>query len=76
MELLMPRNRNYISQSFALTEAQLDWLTQYCAQVSMQLNTKISVSIVIRMLVDDFIQQRTSADTSALVRDDDDDTEL
>lgn len=64
------RNRNYISQSFSLTEEQLQFLEVYCARATEKLDTRITMSEVIRVLIDNFIEHTAigTADTVPMLR--------
>ena len=64
------RNRNYISQSFSLTKEQLQFLEVYCARATEKLDTRITMSEVIRVLIDNFIEQTNigPADAEPMLR--------
>lgn len=51
------RNRNYISHSFSLTEYQLQDLDRYCKVLSKKLNARVTMSEMIRALLDNFLDQ-------------------
>ena len=49
------RNRKFISQSFAVTEQQLTALEQYAQYASTNIGQKVSVSEIVRLLIDQFV---------------------
>jgi hypothetical protein len=60
------RNRKFISQSFAVTEQQLTALAQYAQYASENIGQKVSVSEIVRLLIDQFVAQNiaTSAQSN------------
>lgn len=57
---MQQRKRTYYSQSFALTQDQLDWLYHYAEMASVKLGTKVSMSEIIRMLIDNATTEQSS----------------
>jgi hypothetical protein len=57
------RQRTYISQSFALTEEQVLWLEGTAKFASAELGVRVSMSELMRLLIDN-ARGQTNADAS------------
>jgi len=58
------RVRSYISQSFALTTEQIEWLETKAKECSQTLNVRISMSELLRVMIDDYRNRQVGTDTA------------
>jgi hypothetical protein len=61
------RVRSYISQSFALTIEQIEWLETKAQECSQTLGVRISMSELLRVMIDDYRNKQVGTNTSISV---------